>query len=73
MKAFFSDSDACLDLAQLLKLAEGEEIEIRRSDGAVFSLRLKGRTAASPLDIPGIKTTATTQDILDAVQDSRAD
>ncbi len=68
----FTDSNACRDLAQLLALAQDEEIEIRRSDGVVFSLRLKERPAASPFDIPGIKTMATTQDILDAVKDSRA-
>ena len=67
----FTYSEARQNLAKLLVLAQEEEIEIRRRDGAVFSLTAKKKQAASPFDVPGIKTKATTRDILDAVRDSR--
>ena len=67
----FTYSEARQNLAKLLKLAQKEEIEIRRRDGALFSLTAKKKTAASPFDVPGIKTNATTKDILDAVRSSR--
>ncbi|MCF7983593.1 MAG: type II toxin-antitoxin system Phd/YefM family antitoxin [Thiohalocapsa sp.] len=72
MKAF-TYSEARQNLAKLLELAQEEEIEIRRRDGTVFSLTVKQRGGASPFDVPGIRTAATTQDILDAVHQSRAD
>lgn len=67
----FTYSEARQNLAKLLVLAQEEEIEIRRRDGAVFSLTSKKEQPVSPFDVPGIKTKATTQDILDAVRDSR--
>jgi hypothetical protein len=66
----FTYSEARQNFAQLLKLAQAEEIEIRRRDGAVFSLKSK-TNKASPFDVPGIKTKVTTQDILDALSESR--
>jgi len=68
----FTYSEARQNLSKLLKLAQKEEIEIRRRDGAVFSLISKKKKAASPFDIPGIETKATTRNILDAIRDSRA-
>jgi antitoxin (DNA-binding transcriptional repressor) of toxin-antitoxin stability system len=67
----FTYSEARQNLSNLLIIAQKEEIEIRRRDGAVFSLTAKNRKAASPFDVPGIKTEATTQNIIDAVRDSR--
>ena len=68
----FTYSEARQNLSQLLILAQKEEIEIRRRDGAIFSLTSKMKNnEASPFDIPGIKTKATTKNILDAIQDSR--
>ena len=67
----FTYSEARQNLSKLLILAQKEEIEIRRRDGAVFSLRSKKKKTSSPFDVPGINTKATTQDILDAVRDSR--
>ena len=69
----FTYSEARQNLSNLLIMAQKEEIEIRRRDGAVFSLTAKNKTTASPFDIPGIKTKATTQNIIDAVRDSRTD
>ena len=68
----FTYSEARQNLSKLLLLAQGEEVEIRRKDGAVFSLVSKIKEEKSPFDVPGIKTKATMQDILNAVQDSRS-
>lgn len=70
MKAF-AYSEARQNLARLLILAQKEEVEIRRRDGSVFSLKVKKNTSRSPFDVPGVKTQATTADILDAVGESR--
>jgi hypothetical protein len=67
----FTYSEARQNLSRLLQLAQKEEVEIRRKDGSVFSLRAKNRKIKSPFDVSGIKTKATTRDIVDAVRDSR--
>lgn len=67
----FTYSEARQNLARLLTLVEEEEIEIRRRDGTIFALTAKRDQAKSPFDVPGIKTKATTRDILDAVRESR--
>jgi hypothetical protein len=67
----FTYSEARQNLAKLLLMAQEEEIEIRRKDGSIFSLTAKKDRKKSPFDISGINTKATTQDILDAVMDSR--
>ena len=68
----FTYSEARQNLSKILDLAQSEEVEIRRRDGALFSLKSKEKKSTSPFDIPGIKTKATTQDIVNAVRDSRA-
>ena len=68
----YTYSEARQNLSKLLLLAQNEEVEIRRKDGAVFSLISKKKESKSPFDVPGIKTQATTQDILEAVRMSRA-
>lgn len=70
MKAF-TYSEARQNLARLLILAQKEEVEIRRQDGSVFSLKAKKSATKSPFDVPGVKTRATTADILDAIRTSR--
>lgn len=67
----FTYSEARQNLSQLLMLAQKEEVEIRRRDGSVFSVTRKKTKAKSPFDVTGIKTRATTQDIINAVRDSR--
>jgi hypothetical protein len=67
----FTYSQARQNLSKLLKLAQREEVQIRRRDGALFSLTVKKKKQSSPFDVPGIKTQATTADILDAVRESR--
>jgi hypothetical protein len=68
----FTYSEARQNLAKLLVLAQSEEVEIRRKDGSVFSLRAKRRESKSPFDVPGVSTATTTSDILDAIRESRA-
>jgi hypothetical protein len=54
-----------------LNIAQQEEVEIRRRDGLVFSLTSKKRSEKSPFDVSGIKTKATTADIMSAIDKSR--
>ncbi len=68
----FTYSEARQNLSELLKTAQNEEVEIRRRDGAVFSIIPKTKQEKSPFDVAGIQTKATTQDILNAVKESRA-
>lgn len=69
----FTYSEARQNLSKILLLAQSEEIEIKRKDGVVFSLKFKFKFKgnSSPFDVAGIKTKATTQNILDAVRASR--
>lgn len=67
----FTYSEARQNLSKLLLLAQKEEVEIRRRDGTVFSLKSKKSRTASPFDVPGVKTKATTEDILASVKKSR--
>lgn len=67
----FTYSEARQNLSKLLILAQNEEIEIRRKDGSAFLLRSKRGESKFPFDVPGVKTIATTSDILDAVRESR--
>ena len=67
----FTYSEARQNLSRLLNIAQKEEVEIRRKDGSTFSLVAKKDKKTSPFDIKGIKTKATTQNILDAVMESR--
>ena len=67
----FTYSEARQNLSKILVMAQSEEDEIRRRDGTVFSLKSKKTKVASPFDVPGIKTKASTRDILNAIKDSR--
>jgi hypothetical protein len=66
----YSYSQARQQLSQVLDTARSEEVLIRRRGGETFSLRYKSEPA-SPFDVPGIKTRATTDDILDAIREVR--
>lgn len=67
----FTYSEARQNLSKLLVLAQHEEVEIRKKDGSTFSLRAKRKESRSPFDVPGVSTSVTTSNILDAVQESR--
>ena len=68
----FTYSEARQNLSELLNTAQKEEVEIRRRDGSVFSIVVKQGIEKSPFDVAGIKTVATTQDIMEAIRESRA-
>ncbi len=67
----FTYSEARQNLSKLLTLAQQEEVEIRRKDGSVFSLRAKRSKTKSPFDIPGVNAGVTSADILESVRESR--
>jgi hypothetical protein len=67
----FTYSEARQNLASLLDLAQNEDVEIRRKDGSRCILRAKAPDSRSPLDVPGIETDASTDDILDALHEVR--
>ncbi len=67
----FTYSEARQNLSKLLKIAQKEEVEIRRRDGSTFSLISKKEKGKSPFDVRGIKTKATTKDMLSAIRESR--
>jgi hypothetical protein len=67
----FTYSEARQNLSKLLILAQTEEVEIRRKDGSIFSLLSKEMPSRSHFDVFGIKTKATTLNILNAVEESR--
>lgn len=66
----YTYSEARQQLAKLLDYAEKEEVIIRRRDGETYSIIHK-HISSSPFDVPSIKTKASTQDILDAITESR--
>lgn len=67
----FTYSEARQNFSKLLSMAQKEEVEIRRRDGSVFVLKSKRGKAKSPFDVPGVKTKATTTDVLDAIREVR--
>ena len=67
----YTYSQARQQLSEVLNTAEHEEVIIRRKDGRSFSIVPKTMNS-SPFDVPGIKTKATTKDILNAISESRS-
>lgn len=67
----FTYSQTRQNLAAVLDKARKEEVVITRRGGDMFSLTYKA-APRSPFDVPGIKTRASTRDILEAVRESRA-
>jgi len=67
----YTYSDARKHLSKVLDVAKTEEVLIKRRSGEVFSLTIK-KTSKSPFDVPGITTKATTEDILEAIRESRS-
>ena len=67
----YTYSEARQKLSKVLDIARSEEVIIKRRGGETFTLVFK-KLPKSPFDVPGIKTKATTEDIIDAVRESRA-
>ena len=66
----YTYSEARQRLADVLNIARTEEVVIKRRSGETFSIIFR-KSNKSPFDVPGIKTKATTNDILEAVRESR--
>lgn len=66
----YTYSEARQRFAEVLNIARKEEVIIKRRGGETFTIIFK-KTPKSPFDVPGIKTKATTKDILKAIKDSR--
>jgi len=66
----YTYSEARQRFSDVLNIARTEEVVIKRRGGETFSIILR-KSTKSPFDVPGIKTKATTRDILDAVRSSR--
>lgn len=66
----FTYSEARQKLSAVLDMARREDVVIARRGGEAFRLTYKAGTK-SPFDVPGIRTKATTLDILTAIKESR--
>mgnify|MGYP000285987132 CR=1 FL=1 len=67
----YTYSEARQKLASVLEQAENTgKVIIRRKDGRTFALTPE-ETLSSPLDVPTIKATITTQEIVDIVREGR--
>lgn len=66
----FTYSEARKRLAEVLDLAENDEVVIKRRNGEIFSLK-RIRKSLSPLDIEGLKLDISTDEIVAAVRESR--
>ena len=67
----YTYSEARQKLSEVLDIARSEEVIIKRRGGETFTLVFK-KSPKSPFDVAGIKTKATTKDIINAVRESRA-
>ncbi len=67
----YTYSEARQKFSAVLETAKSEEVIIKRRGGDTFKI-IFTKSPKSPFDVPGIKTKATTKDILDAVNESRA-
>ena len=67
----YSYSQARQHFAEVLDTAKNEEVLIRRKGGDVFAVSLQ-KPKKSPFDVPGIKTRATTDDVLSAIRQVRS-
>ena len=67
----YSFTEARQNLAEVLTETSGSGALIKRRNGEIYVIRRETPTG-SPLDVPGISTRATMEDILTAVAESRA-
>jgi len=68
----YTYTEARQKLSAVLDQARSESVIIKRKGGESFQVVYKKPDKKSPFDVPGIKTKATTSDILEAVKDSRS-
>lgn len=65
----YTDSQAKQQFADLQHVAELDDVVIKREDGAFYLLLAKKQLSA--FDIGGINTPVSTQEIIEAVRESR--
>lgn len=68
----YTYTEARQKLSAVLDQARSESVIIKRKSGESFQVIFKKPKKESPFNVPGIKTKATTSDILEAVKDSRS-
>ena len=66
----YTYSQARQNLSKVLNESRTQDVLIRRRGGEVFRVSVD-RSTGSPFDVKGVKTRATTADILDAVRKVR--
>lgn len=67
----YSYSEARQQLAELLNRARREgQVEIRRRDGQSFVVR-PTESGGSPLEVPGVETSLSREEVVDLVRESR--
>jgi hypothetical protein len=60
------------NLSMILNNALEEDVVIKRKDGTKFKIAyINDNTGTSPLDVQGVNTRITTQEIIDILRDSR--
>ncbi len=67
----YTYSEARQKFSAVLDIAKSEEVIIKRRGGETFKI-IFTKSSKSPFDVAGVKTKATTKNILEAVRDSRA-
>ena len=67
----YTYSEARQKLSTVLDLARSEDVMIKKRSGEIFTVVYQ-KKSHSPFDVKGVKTSATKQDILDAVEVSRS-
>lgn len=67
----YTYSEARQKFSTVLDIAKLEDVIIKRRGGETFKIVFT-KSPKSPFDVTGIKTKATTKDILNAVKESRA-
>ncbi|HET6428153.1 MAG TPA: type II toxin-antitoxin system prevent-host-death family antitoxin [Phycisphaerae bacterium] len=67
----YTYSQARQNLSEVLNRSKSEKVLIRRRGGEVFAV-VPQAAEGSPFDIAGVKTKATTSDILAAVREVRS-
>ena len=66
----YTYSEARQKFSMVLDIARSEDVIIKRRGGETFKI-IFAKSQKSPFDVAGLKTKATTRDILDAVKESR--
>jgi hypothetical protein len=67
----YTYSQARQKLADILEESKNEEVFIRRRKGDLFSITPKIPRRKSPFDVPGLESDITTDEILEAIRESR--